>query len=264
MICKHLLILSFLITVNIDAKSFRKVTRNLPEEEDDDIKIKQECDDESGVCSFNPLFDMKTMTKTYPKMFGLEDDDTTEDLMILCPMLRLMERYGIVTNRENQEKRYTISETVDGVMKLGAAEFGTRALTALVSKGQVRNRVTIPGFVNYIFLHEVRKFSHECGLTFLKNGEIVNDEVRRNTVGALTARQDENGNLTFEDLKEVKLEICGSQGEIITAAGKTEIGLLFTFLGGDEIGYVKLSDVWSFLNAELPKNIGQPRAKEFE
>lgn len=227
-------------------------------------KTKAECI-EGEFCSVNSGLDLVELKNNHPKMFlGENGDTTTENEAILCPFLRLMERYDIVQNRDWDKSNFTIQETKRGARKLGADSFGVTAVATAVSAGQFFNGQTLPNFVNYEALHTASGIAHDCGLTFGKGETVVSDDARESTLASLADKANNNeGKLLFEDLKQVKLEICDQQGVDITEPGKTEVGLIFTFLGGDMNGYVLLSDVRRFFYGQLPMTVGQPGTFDF-
>ena len=93
------------------------------------------------------------------------------------------------------------------------------------SAGQLTQLATKPGSVNVEALHKAIGIAHDCGLTFAKDGTVVDDAVRSNTLAELKARADRNGRLQFSDLEEVKLNICEAQGVALSDAGDVEVAL---------------------------------------
>lgn len=248
-------------------------------------------------CNYNPQLDLEALADDYPAMLSLTIDmdgeqavppAKEENISILCPFLRIMERYDVVTNiQPRQELMYRTAETIRGARKLGAWNYGVTSPTIAVSSAQTTTRTSIPGFVNYAALHMAPGVSHECGFTFdgsietdqqiQKKGKDVeastdarfnavqvNDQVRRSTIGALASLQDEKGRLSYDAIKAVKLARCEEQGEEVSNAEKMEVGLMYTFLGGKERGFVDFSDVWRFFNGKLPLTIGKPSPMDFD
>ena len=133
---------------------------------------------------------------------------------------------------------------------------GTVATT--VSTGQVSTATSITRSVNLESLHTALGVAHDCGLAFSKGNHEVNEAHRAKTLRALASLQDKEGHLQYEDLVSVKESICASQGVANTFAGKTEMKLIYSFLGGNVRGFIDYSDVERFLHAELPLTIDAP------
>lgn len=185
-----------------------------------------------------------------------------ENAKILCPFHRMLERAGLYDSSKKEQSALTV-----GIIKIAiyAREFGCKfggcaAVASLVSGGQLTQLTTSPGKVNLEALHTAFGVAHDCGLAFAKGGTTVSDEVRNRTLAALSARSDSMGRLGLEDLQVVKEAICTEQGVENTLAGKTEVNLIFSFLGGKDRGFIDYSDVERFFHAELPKTIGAPEA----
>ena len=192
---------------------------------------------------------------------GIAEDTTVpENPRVLCPFLRMLTRAGIFDPEAEKQSDLTV-----GIIKIATAarEFacpivGCGGVATAVSAGQLTQFSTRIGAVNLEALHKAVGIAHECGLTFAKGGTEVSDEVRASTLASLKALADEQGHLRFEDLETVKLGICEAQGVEITTPGAFEIGLIYSFLGGNDRGYIEYSDVELFLNAKL-KNSGSSR-----
>ncbi|MBC7659543.1 MAG: hypothetical protein H7249_07515 [Chitinophagaceae bacterium] len=186
-----------------------------------------------------------------------------ENKKILCPFHRLLERAGLY----DAEKETMSSGLLVGISKIISAthEFGCdvgvcAGVATLTSTGQVAKGATTIGKVNFEALDKAFGISHDCGLTFAKGGSTVDDAVRDHTLAELFKRTDSTGHLSLQDLKDVKQGICDAQGVKNSTIGRLEVGLIYSFLGGVQHGYIEYDDVVSFLHAELPKTIGKPAA----
>ncbi|RZA22266.1 MAG: hypothetical protein EOP10_15705 [Proteobacteria bacterium] len=189
-----------------------------------------------------------------------EGSQQVENKKIVCPFLRMLERAGLFNPELETQSTLTV-----GIIKIAtyAREFGCvvagcGGVAAAVSAGQVTELASTPGKVNVEALHKALGISHECGLTFAKGGSVVDDATRDSTLAALKERSDTLGRLTFDDLEAVKLSICEAQDVKISAPGRVEIGLIYSFLGGNERGFIDYDDVVRFFHAELPKTLGRP------
>lgn len=198
------------------------------------------------------------LANKYPDI--VEGSGKPENPKILCPFHRMLERAGLYDAERDQAGSLIVS-----VLKIGRAarEFGCSftacaGVASVVSGGQITEGTSRFGSVNVDALHTAIGVAHDCGLTFALGGETVSDEARASTLAALRGRADHNGHLAFSDLEAVKLQICAAQGVENDFAGQTEIGLIYTFLGGNERGFIDYADVVRFLHAELPKTIGEP------
>lgn len=205
--------------------------------------------------------DRDELARRYPAIE--EGSLKPENPKILCPFHRMLERAGLYDREKKRQSALTVSilKISAYAKEFGCLVVGCGGVASLVSAGQVTEATTFPGYVNLEALHSARGVAHECGLTFAKGGTTVSDSVRASTLAALKNRADSFGRLSFEDLEAVKESICESQGVSNTLAGKTEIGLIYSFLGGNERGFIDYSDVERFFHAELPKTIGAPGAK---
>lgn len=76
-------------------------------------------------------------------------------------------------------------------------------------------------------------------------------------MAALTVLQNGDGYVTLEDLRQVKDDICAQQGVSSTSPGRSEVNLIWTFLGGEVRGFIETSDVERFLNGKLPLMLGE-------
>ncbi|RYZ55525.1 MAG: hypothetical protein EOP07_14065 [Proteobacteria bacterium] len=202
--------------------------------------------------------DREELVSRYP---GLEDKNLRpENPKIICPFHRLLERAGLYDSAKDSPGPLLVS-----ILKITniAREFGCDVLqcgtvATAVSGGQVVTRTSYFNDVNLESLHTALGVSHDCGLAFAKGGTEVNASHRARTLSALAERQDANGRLQYEDLVAVKEGICAEQGVRNTFAGKTEMKLIYSFLGGKKRGYIDYSDVERFLNAELPLTVDAP------
>jgi hypothetical protein len=183
-----------------------------------------------------------------------------ENKKILCPFHRMLERAGIYDADKKEQSALTVS-----IIKIAsfAREFGCMvaacgAVSTAASAGQLTQGTTNPGSVNVESLHTAIGIAHDCGLTFAKGGTEVSDSVRASTLAALAQRADSEGRLSLSDLETVKLNICAAQGVENTSAGAIEVGLIYTFLGGNKRGFIDYADVERLFFAELPKTIGRP------
>lgn len=183
-----------------------------------------------------------------------------ENKKILCPFLRMLERAGIYDSDKKEQSALAVSiiKITSYAREFGCIIAGCGGVATAVSAGQLTQGTTSPGNVNVEALHTAIGIAHECGLTFAKGGTEVSDAVRGQTLAALAQLTDSEGRLTYDDLETVKLNICEEQGVQNTPAGTVEVGLIYTFLGGNKRGFVDFADVERLFFAELPKNIGRP------
>lgn len=203
--------------------------------------------------------DMPTRDKLatdYPEV--LTNSGVAENKKILCPFLRMIEKTGLIESRsEGGSAGISTPDLVRATTEFGCSVPFCGALANGAAVAQ-------PGLegVNLEALHTARAVAHECGLMFAFEGTEVDDGVRESTLNSLAELANEEGHLTYADLLEVKLGICESQGVQITLLGRSEVKLIFAYLGGLDRGYVTLSDVEKFFNAELPETIGSERITE--
>ncbi len=212
-----------------------------------------------GVTQTGFAVDRDELATKYPSIE--EGSQKPENKKILCPFHRLLERAGLYNGNSSAWN----SALLVNVLKITRAthEFGCdiglcSSIATATSAGQIAEGASTFGKVNLEALHRVLGVSHECGLTFAKGTSVVSDEVRNNTLAALFQRADSMGRLSLEDLKAVKQSICEAQGVKNTFIGAGEVGLIYTFLGGSDRGFVDYADVERFFHAELPKTIGKP------
>lgn len=178
---------------------------------------------------------------------------------ILCPFWRLIERSGTldaINKSKNSDVIISIRNIVKKATEFGCEWIGCGAVATLVSAGQMTHRGTTKLFsVNISKLHRAKGVAHECGLTFEKGGKVVSDKKRAETLAKLKTISDSNstpGILSKEDLMSVKLQICKDQGVKITKAGSVEVGLIYSFLGGKDRGFIEYTDVERFFHAKMP------------
>ncbi len=200
----------------------------------------------------------EALVSKYPQ---IEEGSTQpENKKILCPFHRLLERAGIYDADKKEQSPLTVSvlKITAFAREFGCIIAGCGGVATAVSAGQLTEGTTTQGNVNVESLHTALGIAHDCGLTFAKGGTEVSDTVRAQTLAALSQRADADGHLKYSDLEAVKLNICAAQGVQNTSAGTIEIGLIYTFLGGNRRGYIDYSDVERLFFAELPKTIGNP------
>jgi hypothetical protein len=188
-----------------------------------------------------------------------EGAQRAEKKEILCPFWRLIERSGTldaINTSKNSDVVISIRKLVAKATEFGCKWIECGAVATLVSGGQM----THPGTtrllsVNISQLHKAKGVAHECGYTFEKGGKKVSDAKRAQTLSRLKKIADQNsasGTLSKEDLMSVKLEICKEQGVTITKAGSVEVGLIYSFLGGKDRGFIDYDDVERFFHAQMP------------
>jgi hypothetical protein len=200
----------------------------------------------------------ETLAAKYPQIE--EGSLQPENKKILCPFHRMLERAGIYDADKKDQSALTVSilKITSFAREFGCIVTGCGGVATAASAGQLTQGTTTPGSVNVESLHTAIGIAHECGLTFAKGGTEVSDTVRASTLAALAQRADSEGHLTYADLEAVKLNICAAQGVQNTSAGTIEIGLIYTFLGGNKRGFIDYADVERLFFAELPKTIGRP------
>lgn len=194
-----------------------------------------------------------------------ENSVRKENKTILCPFLRMLHRSGAfdARNPQNNSKiMTTIVRLVSAAREFGCDVLACGPVAAAVSAGQVSHGSDLTsgrarfGNVNLARLHKARFVAHDCGLTFAKGGTTVDDEVRKSTLARLKEISDASSNpgeLRKKDLMKVKLEICSKQNVKMSLPGEVEVGLIYSYLGGDDRGFVEYADVVRLLHAEMPK-----------
>ena len=172
-----------------------------------------------------------------------------ENLKILCPFLRMLHRAGLVDDAGPAWGRTAVAvgSVARASREFGCATLDCGAVALLVSSRQG------PSGLDIERLHDAAPISHECGLTWGKGETEVNAIVRQATLDRLAELADENGNLVYEDIERVKLEICAAQNVTMTQGGEIEMKVMFAYLGGVENGSVRLIDVERLLNATMPE-----------
>lgn len=201
----------------------------------------------STGCSTTPVMSRDRLVELYPNIE--EGSAREENKKIMCPFMRMIERSGILDGQKTGPEGLTVktSAAIEGAKRFGCSPLDCTMLTrtsAFIQPGKG---------VNLARLYDIPIFSHECGFTYEYGGTEVSDEVRQDSINRLAKRADKYGDLTFQDIRAVQLEICKEQGVDLSFAGATESKLLFSYLGGLKNGVVKLSDVELFLNATMPK-----------
>jgi hypothetical protein len=207
--------------------------------------------------SFAGYLTSEDLRAKYPAI--TEDSKKKENKDILCPFWRLIERSGSLVDLDTSKDSDIVLSIKNLVAK--ASEFGCRwiecgAVANLVSAGQLTHFGTTKlSRVNISKLHKARGVAHDCGYTFLKGGTKVSKIQRFKNLTRLKILSQKNnvkGTLTNEDLMAVKLQICKEQGVQITKAGSVEVGLIYSFLGGKDRGFIEYEDVKRFFHAEMP------------
>lgn len=213
----------------------------------------QDCDDDTGFCSFLPSISPREILSKYPKLL---DDSITGNDEIVCPYLRMLARNDVLIHKILFPQTENIKLLLSA-LKLGMP-FSGLAVILLVSAAQTIGFSGLPGHVNLNRLWQVPFISHECGLSFAKGGQRFDASTTDRTIAKLQALADGNGRVSFDNLKTVKLEICAEQGVGITGTGQLELSLTWSYCAGPERGYVEVSDVRRFLYGYLPKTLGDP------
>lgn len=217
------------------------------------------CDDDSGLCSVNPRLDPSQLLQAFPNM--LDDDNLPEESEIMCPMLRMMRRTGVLP-KSIRDPHYSISSIIGAMTDNFGLSLSTRAVVTGVatgmSMGQLVTFSTYPGFVNLDQLYNVFIGSHGSGYTFDGGSTAVSPNITANTISALKQLEDSDGHLSFDDLKIVKEDAASSRDISVSPVSMFEAGFIWTFCGGEGRGYVETSDVERFLNGRMPLTVGLP------
>lgn len=186
-----------------------------------------------------------------------------ENKKILCPFHRMLERSGVYDNSKKDNQIIVgIYKIVKAARTFGCKIAGCSLAATIASSGQttylkdVIKGHAMAGKVNVTALHKARGLAHDCGLTFAKGGTEVDDQVRANTLKRLEELS-VDGKLTEDNLFTVKQEICDSQEVEMSFGGKVEVGLIYTYLGGHDRGYIEYTDVEKFLHASMPDTISK-------
>lgn len=201
--------------------------------------------------------DMPTREQIASQYPEVTTGEVPENLNIMCPFLRMIERTGLYSSDDGEPGVLSQATVVSGT-----TEFGCDSLFCTTLASTTGNRQGLAGDINIEALASVPDISHECGLTFAFGGQQVSDAIREDTLDRLFALSDAEGRLTYNDLLNVKLEICAEQGVTITDLGEGEVKLIFAFLGGVDRGFVDFSDVDAFLHAQLPQTITTRRLSQ--
>jgi hypothetical protein len=211
-----------------------------------------------SMSSQEPPVSRMALAAKYPSIE--EGSLKPENPKILCPFHRLLERAGLYDSEKKDQSPLTvsISKIANFAKEFGCSIGACAAVATLVSGGQLTKGSTKFAYVNLEALHTAAGVAHECGLNFAKDGTVVDNAIRAKTLAALQKRADSNGRLKFSDLEAVKADTCAERGVAVSIGSTTEIGLIYTFLGGNERGFIDFADVKRFFHAELPKTIGEP------
>lgn len=191
--------------------------------------------------TYEPAPTSVELTSKYPNIN--QDSVVLENKKILCPFWRLVVRSGLI---DNPQEPVSVSKIIEVAEKLGCANFDCGLVALTVSYGQ-----DMLGKVDLEHLDTAKGVAHQCGLTFKPNGVVVDDGVRQQTIDSLR-QVSNNGRLDYQQLLDVKLEICRQQGVKITSAGQAEVKLIYTYLGGVDNGYITVDDVDRFFHSEMP------------
>ena len=182
---------------------------------------------------------------------------------IICPFLRILRRSGVfdATNlSNNSDIMVSIIDLALKTREFGCGIIGCGSVATAVSAGQLshpadilRRRAKI-GKINLSNLTRARGVAHECGLTFSKGGKVISKKVVASTLAQLKKLSlSKAGRLSKDDLMLVKLNICARQKVKPSLAGTLEVGLIYTYLGGEDRGFIDYEDVVRFFNAQMPR-----------
>ena len=197
--------------------------------------------------------DMPTREQLATQYPEVTDNSVAENKNIMCPFLRMIARTGLY---DTDDESGVLSQAT---VVAGTTEFGCNSVFCTGLAGTTGAKQGFNGDIDIEDLANVPDISHECGLTFAFGSKQVQDVIREDTLDRLFALTDAEGNLTFDDLMSVKLDICAEQGVTITDLGEGEVKLIFAFLGGVDRGFVSFADVDAFLHARLPETISSTR-----
>jgi hypothetical protein len=221
----------------------------------------------SGQCNFleKELFEDRCLNTLSPSLDAMvqkfpdaaANAKTDENPKIMCPFLRLMERAKAFVRDASAPVGaiypVEIKEIVANAREFGCSSLECGSVALLVEQAHKKLPSYLPGHVDLGKLHLAGPVSHECGLTYDFGGDRISDKVRERTLARLAEFADAQGQLQWEDLFEVKLEICEDQQMPVTTAGELEIDLIYLYLGGLDRDSISLSDVDLFLHAKLPR-----------
>jgi hypothetical protein len=218
---------------------------------------------EAGIHSRTYYKSSEQLVHDYPSIG--EESERKENKTILCPFLRMLHRSGTFDARNpenNSQIMTTIVSLVSAAREFGCDVLACGSVASAVSAGQISHSGDLVsgqarfGIVNLSRLHKARFVAHECGLTFAKGGTTVDDDVRKSTLARMKEISDASSNpgeLRKEDLMKVKLEICTKQNVEMSLPGEVEVGLIYSYLGGDDRGFIEYEDVVRLFHAEMPK-----------
>lgn len=199
----------------------------------------------------------KELRAEYPDL----ESNRTGNPLILCPFLRLLERSGRLDDAIDDNdviKSHQLNKAADD---FGCdTTFMCGPVVAVVSTGQkVTEGFSFASFnpfrastVDLERLWDAPPISHECAFTF-ENGkgeEGVSATRLSSSMARFANRADADGHLVYADILSVKTKICDEESVEITSAGRIETRLIFSYLGGNERGYVEYTDVEGFLQVD--------------
>lgn len=183
--------------------------------------------------------------------------NTEENPRIMCPFMRLMARAKAFVSEVSPQTQAIypvgIKDIVASARVFGCSTLECGSVALLVEQAQKKLPSHLPSSVDLGKLHLAGAISHECGLTYDFGADRISAKVRDRTLNRLLEFADDQGQIQWEDLFEVKLEICEEQQMPVTTAGELEIDLIYLYLGGLEQGSIAVKDVDLFLHAKLPK-----------
>jgi hypothetical protein len=238
-----------------------------------------------GTLGYGPTCDQ--IVQSFPKVTEAAPE---EDKRVLCPFLRLTHRMGVwqseiqanldLLKDPNKIFPLKISGILAKVTEFGCGQDACGMVAMGVSAGQNAkdpSTITQSDIVDIGRLHLARGTAHDCGYTFALGQTVVNDEVRAQTLQEFKnlAKPGPNGELRLElkDLIAVKQIACARDLElsrktnaalinqldpakgtlVFTGADTLEVGLIWSYLGGVDNGYITYQDVELFLSARLPR-----------
>lgn len=213
----------------------------------------------TGTCS--SVYTREQLAEEYPGITEITGGPP-QNKKILCAFHRMLERAGKYPSDDPSEVIVSKDQILDAIGEYGVSGFRAQGALLAVAFGQLFTGAASFGEVNLAALHRAPPVSHDCGLAFpLGWGEVDDDHIEA-TLSSLNDLADADGNITFDDLMEVKTSICEEQGVRMSNAGEVEVNAIFTFLGGQKNHYIAVSDVERFLKATLPEVIGVPGTYE--
>ncbi|NRB40425.1 MAG: hypothetical protein HRU20_18480 [Pseudomonadales bacterium] len=193
-----------------------------------------------------PVPTREALVDKYPNVE--EGASREENVKILCPFQRMLERSGIYDLPVSGLGALTpsVTDVKEASEVFGCATNACGVVAHLISVEQSGSGIDLER------LHDAGSTSHDCGLTFDLKGTAVSNAVRTATLDRLWQLADAEGKLVYANLLTVKTEICAAQGVTMSDAGETEIKLIFAYLGGVDNGAIAHSDVDKLLNATMP------------